>query len=308
MDKDRKRRYDENFPFQVLMESTSACQLRCTMCARENAFKSGKFKIGVMKRELAVKIIDEVAEEAPDTRLWLCYFGEPLLCKDLYWRVAYAKDRGIITTIINSNGNLLTSENSDKLIKAGLDEIYIGIDAATSKTYSRIRIRGNYDRVVNNVLSMAEKGRDKVKIVVQFGVYDENEHEVEMFKEFWKDKGVHVFIRSKLTWINTLSKKTGVPQIERYSCPWIFDCFPIYFNGIVPYCICDWYNRAPVGDVNKSTIKQLWQGPIRKIQKLHLKAKWDKLPNFCQTCPDWKTKPLEGKLKEKFSNGDDSHV
>ena len=147
---------------------------------------------------------------------------------------------------------------------------------------------------------MIEKGQDKVKVTVQFGVYDENEHEVEMFKDFWKDKGVYVFIRPKLTWINNLPEKRDALQIERYPCPWIFDCFPIYFDGVVPHCVCDWYNKAPVGNVIKSGIKELWQGPIRKMQELHMNAMWDKLPGFCQACPDWKTKSLKGKLKERF--------
>ncbi|OGW47897.1 MAG: hypothetical protein A2Y66_00730 [Nitrospirae bacterium RBG_13_41_22] len=296
------RRYDDNFPFQVLMETTSACNLRCVMCARESAFKSGRFKIGLMKRELAIKIIDEIADEAPDTRLWLCFFGEPLMSNDLFWRIAYAKEKGIHKTIINSNGNLIISSNADKLIDAGLDEVYIGIDAATPETYSQIRVRGNYEKLVQNILYLVKKSKGKMKVTVQYAVYDENEHELEMFKEFWKDKDVEIFIRPKLTWINTLTEKSekAKEHLERNPCPWIFDSFPVYFDGSVPYCICDWYNRAPVGNINDSSIKALWQGTMRKIRELHLRAQWNKLPEFCQSCPDWKTKTLKGKLKERF--------
>ncbi len=298
------RRYDENFPFQVLMETSSACNLRCSMCARDAAFRSGKFKIGLMKRELAIKIIDEIADEAPDTRLWLCYFGEPLTGRDLFWRIAYAKKRGIHKTIINSNGNLIIPDNADKLIDAGLDEIYIGIDAATQETYSKIRVRGNHEKLVKNILYLVKKTNGRMKVTVQYGVYDENEHELEMFKEFWKDKGVEIFIRPKLTWINTLSEKPIGEEHngERYPCPWIFDSFPIFFDGSVPYCICDWYNRATVGNINNSNIKDLWQNAMHEIRETHLMAQWNKLPEFCQDCPDWKTKPLKGKLKKQFES------
>lgn len=296
------KRYDENFPFQVLMETSSACNLRCIMCARNNAFQSSRFKIGLMKRDLAIKIIDEIADEAPDTRLWLCYFGEPLTGRDLFWRISYAKEKGIHKTIINSNGNLITPDNADKLINAGLDEVYIGIDAATQETYSKIRVRGNHEKLVQNILYLVKKANGRMKITVQYGVYDENEHELEMFKKFWNNKGVEIFIRPKLTWINTLSEKSecSAEHVERYPCPWIFDSFPIYFDGSVPYCICDWYNRAPVGNINDSTIKDLWQGAMQEIRERHLRAQWDKLHEFCQECPDWKTKPLKGKLKERF--------
>jgi len=40
------------------METTSGCQLRCIMCARESALDKGTLKVGTMKEHLAMKIID----------------------------------------------------------------------------------------------------------------------------------------------------------------------------------------------------------------------------------------------------------
>src|SRR6476660_4437860 len=120
----RRLRY---FPNQVLLETSSFCQLKCTMCARQ--FNPRKW--GRMDDTLAKKIIDDVMEKAPWVRMWFCYFGEPLVSKKigLYDRIKYAKSKGLKRAAINTNGNLLDDECLDKLLDAGLDEVYIGIDA-----------------------------------------------------------------------------------------------------------------------------------------------------------------------------------
>ena len=295
-------RVNPYFPHQVLMETTSACQLRCKMCAREDSLKKGTLKIGEMGQWLAEKIIDEVAAVNPKTRLWFCYFGEPTISKKLWSRIRLAKDKGIATTIINSNGNLLQPAMTDQLIESGLDEIYIGLDAVTSETYSKVRIRGNYAQVIANIDYLLSHKPDRLKVTVQFGVYEENEHELDAFQEFWKDKDVAIFIRPKLTWIGTLPEHFHTPA-DRYPCPWIFDSLPIYFNGLVPYCICDWDNRLPSGDIKEQSISQVWQQNYRKWQELQLEGKFDELPDFCRVCRDWQSKPLKGTLEELFRHG-----
>jgi pyruvate-formate lyase-activating enzyme len=294
-------RVNPYFPHQVLMETTSACQLRCKMCAREDALKRGTLKIGQMEEWLAEKIVNEVASVNPKTRMWFCYFGEPTISKQLWKRIRYAKDNGVETTIINSNGNLLKPAMADQLIESGLDEIYIGLDAASSETYAQVRIRGHYDTVVENIEYLLHHKPDRLKVTVQFGVYEENEHELEGFKKFWADKGVGIFIRPKLTWIGSLSEHYHT-QEGRYPCPWIFDSLPIYFNGLVPYCICDWDNRLPSGDIKHQTIAEVWQGAYRNWQNMQLAGRFEELPEFCRACRDWQSKPLQGTLEKIFDH------
>lgn len=292
-------RVNPYFPHQVLMESTSACQLRCKMCAREESLKKGTLEIGQMAEWLAEKIIDEVASVNPKTRLWFCYFGEPTISRQLWKRIRLAKDKGIETTIINSNGNLLKPAMADQLIESGLDEVYLGLDAVTAETYAQVRIRGDYDTVISNIKYLLSRKPERLKVTVQFGVYEENEHELEDFKKYWADQDVTVFIRPKLTWIGTLPEHFHTQQ-GRYACPWIFDSLPIYFNGLVPYCICDWDNRLPSGDLKQQTITEVWQGSYRKWQNMQLQAKFAELPDFCRACRDWQSKPLKGTLEQLF--------
>lgn len=281
------------FPPQVLMDTVSHCNLDCLMCARQ--YKPREW--GWMDEKLAYKIIDEIADTSPDTRIWFCYFGEPLVAKNkrngLFERIEYAKKRGVKNTTINSNANLMDEKCVDKMLKSGLDEIYIGLDAASPEIYSQIRRGGDYNTVIKNIdyllKRQEETGNKKPKLIVQFGVYDENEHEVEAFEKYWQDRGIQTFVRPKLTWTGYIEDRIKTKE-KRWPCSWFFDSINIIETGEVPYCVCDWANRKPLGDINKESIKDVWQKKVRIFHILQAQEKWDQLPDFCQKCMDWQSK------------------
>ncbi|MBI4595175.1 MAG: radical SAM protein, partial [Candidatus Tectomicrobia bacterium] len=141
----------EYFPKVVLIDTISYCDLQCSMCGHRNMSR----KKGRMPIELFKKIIDEIAERDKHTRVWLVFFGEALLLKktNLFPMIEYAKGKGLVDVVLNSNGNLLNEDAARGLINAGLDSIYIGIDASTQNTYNQLRVGGNYHKVVNNIIT-----------------------------------------------------------------------------------------------------------------------------------------------------------
>lgn len=274
------------FPKQLLLETTSHCNLNCSMCARQ--FKPRKW--GSMQESLARRVIDEVVEKGPWCRIWFCYFGEPLLKRQagLFDRIRYAKQRGLQRAAINTNGNLMDEQSVRDMIDAGLDEVYIGIDATDSETYDQVRRGGDYHTVVENVHRLIDMAGNRIKVTVQFGVYENNEHQAEAFKEYWSHHPVNIFVRPKLTWIGYLDDHVQ-SQVPRHACSWIFDSININENGLSPYCICDWANRYPLGDTNKESIFDIWSRAIPFLIH-HARGDWGKLPEFCQSCRDWQTK------------------
>ena len=289
-----------HFPKQLLLETTSHCNLNCSMCARQ--FKPRTW--GVMDEALARKVIDEVVAHAPWCRIWFCYFGEPLLKRrsGLFDRIRYAKERGLEKAVINTNGTLMDEQSVRDMLWAGLDEVYVGLDAANSEVYGQVRRGGDFNRVVENVHRLVEMARGRIAVTVQFGVYENNEHQVEAFKEYWSGHPVKIFIRPKLTWIGYLEDHVKTDS-KRYPCPWIFESININEDGRVPYCICDWANRRCMGDVARESIVDIWREKVRTYLIRHARQEWDQLPDFCQTCPDWQAKTtLDPGLLKMFSD------
>lgn len=276
------------FPNQVLLETSSYCQLQCTMCARQ--FNPRPW--GRMDEALAQRIIAEVLEGAPWVRMWFCYFGEPLVSKKLglFERIRFAKDRGLRRAAINTNGNLLDRETILRLVEAGLDEIYIGIDAATKETYEeKVRIGGNFDTVLRNIHDLIELAGDKIQVSVQFAVLDVNRHELDAFKAYWQERPVQIYVRPKMTWINYLSNEIKTEQTRRHACSWIFDSINVNENGEVPFCINDWEGKLVHGNLREESIFEVWR-KVYPYLVAHAAGRWEDLPEFCRSCPDWQSK------------------
>ena len=83
----------------------------------------------------------------------------------IYDYINYAKKKGILETIINTNATNLTEENSSKLIKSGLDLIIYSFDGGTKETYEKMRPgrfkKNSFEKVYQNIKNF-KKVRDKL--------------------------------------------------------------------------------------------------------------------------------------------------
>ena len=106
-----KLRYVTRYPTHIDFETTNKCNLRCVMCARE-FMEANK---GEIDFDLFKKVIDEAAGNGLKS-IKLNWRGEPLIHPKVPEMVEYAKNKGVIEVMFNSNGILLTKELSRKLI------------------------------------------------------------------------------------------------------------------------------------------------------------------------------------------------
>lgn len=283
----------ENFPKVILIDNCNACNLQCSMCDHPNV--SAHRKIQLMPFGLYTKIIDEISIENPNVRVWEIFFGDPFMCGDISKRIAYAKNKGLTDVVLNSNGVKMTSKRAEEVISAGLDAMYVGIDAATKETYDKIRVGGDFNKAVKNVLTYRDLlnkiGTDNQKLYVQFVISDINEKEVDRFKAFWLSEGIKVKIRPKVSWAglvqaDNLSENNA---IKRKPCYWLIQTINICADGRIALCSVDVHCRVPCGDANKNSIKDLWGGQLKRYRELHKNLQFEKLPEMCRLCRDWQS-------------------
>ncbi|MBW2118973.1 MAG: radical SAM protein [Deltaproteobacteria bacterium] len=281
------------FPEVILIDNCNACNLRCSMCDHKN-MKNYR-KVQLMDFELYQKLIDEIAIENPKARVWEIFFGEPFLCRDMARRVQYAKSKGLRDVVLNSNGVMMSEKRAKAVIQAGLDAMYVGIDAFTEETYNKIRVGGNFKKAVENVIRyrdlLGEYGNGEQKLFVQFVVGGINEDEVSDFKVFWKEKRISVKIRPKVSWAG-LVDATNLAKNEkiiRKPCYWLMRTINICADGRIALCSVDVHCRVTCGDVNTATIKEVWQGKLRQYRILHKQDRFDQLPEMCRECSDWQS-------------------
>ncbi len=282
-----------NFPKVVLIDNCNYCNLRCSMCDHANIRNYRKSQI--MDIDLYKKIIDEIAVENKEVRVWEVFFGDPFLCMDIDKRIIYAKEKGLTDVVLNSNGVLMTPDKSESMIKSGLDSMYIGIDAASKEVYDQIRIGGNYNKTVKNVLNYKELlvkyGRAEQKLFVQFVESEINESEVEAFKQYWLSHDINVKIRPKISWAGLIkaSNLRGNNLVERKPCYWLMQTMNICADGRVALCSVDVHCRVDCGNVTDSSMKELWQDKLKEYRTMHNNCYFDDLPEMCRNCSDWQS-------------------
>lgn len=278
------------FPSVVLLDTVSFCNLRCSMCVHKDMTRVR----GYMPWELFTKIIDEVARENPSARVWMVFFGEALILRrrkpTIFDMIRYAKDRGLEDVVLNSNANLLDQEAARALVDSGLDAIYIGIDAFSPETYAKVRVGGDYQRVVDNVRHLLSLRAATPRVFVQFVEMDENAHEKQAFIDFWTREGAGVKIRPKVSWAGNIQAPNLVlGQEERWPCYWAMQSMSITDQGRVVTCAVDLDARYVAGDATTSSLKEIWNGPLKRLRDNHLASRWQALPPVCRDCKDWQS-------------------
>ena len=126
-----------DFPDQVYIELTNACNARCTICATP----SMKRKRAVMSFELFRKIVDECARYRA-RRILPFLHGETLLVPGVldyfrYIRMVSPESHLNLTT----NGSRLDAEIAETLLQENLlDSVIVSVDGADKQTFEAIRL------------------------------------------------------------------------------------------------------------------------------------------------------------------------
>jgi len=281
-----------NFPRVILIDTVSYCNLRCSMCVHKQMTR----KKGIMTWELFRKIIDEIAENDKDVRVWMVFFGEALILSrrkpSIFDMIAYAKSMDLRDVVLNSNGNLLDEAAARGIIGSGLDAIYFGLDAFRQETYEKVRVGGDYGKTVQNILNLISLKKSmnskKPEIFIQFVEMEINQAEREDFIQFWKEQGTTVKIRPKVSWAGMINAPNlALNNKDRWPCHWAMQTMSITDSGKVVTCAVDLDAKFVAGDVNHQSLTEIWNGKLKELRKCHLLGRFHALPENCRDCKDW---------------------
>lgn len=285
---------EHSFPPQLVIENTSACNQKCIHCSHRELIRPKKH----MSRSLWDKIVEEVGREGPDTEVWPTFYGEALVMgNDIWDRIDYAAKMGCRNLVLNSNGTLLLHKNHiERILSSPLKRFILSLDGFSKEVYEKIRVLGKWDVVYPGVEELlrrkAQLGKEYPSITCQFSLMEENEHEVEQFRAYWKARGAEVKVRTKLEWTATGSVRSDRIDHEtdfRIACPWGANTMAIHQDGSAVACAVDYEGRFKAGNVRDSSIKELWGILGVRLRRVHREHRWDDLPEICKGCRDWQT-------------------
>lgn len=136
--------------YGVSIDTTSVCNLRCTICALERDYD--------IKAHMPLALFARLDDAFAQLRhISFSLNAEPLLNRELEAMVALAKRRshGRITTSLATNAMLLDAPRLHALSAAGLDALEISIDGVKRDSYLAVRRGASFERLVDNIARAA---------------------------------------------------------------------------------------------------------------------------------------------------------
>lgn len=276
------------FPLNVIVEPGNYCNLNCTTCAN-NRLTRPKGQMNIL---LYKKIIDEIARENPYTRVWLDFYGEPLLQRfKIYYMIDYARKRGLKNIELNTNGTLLDEEMAEMLLDSQISFISIDCDGFSKETYEKIRVGANRDVTYANIEYILQRKRqlklDKPIIEVKVMEMNENKDEIKDIINYWREKGAWTTTRRLISWAGMCDSIRPEAKTERIACGNAVGILPITWDGKAVNCVMDVDAKYVCGDVTQESIKDIWLRRNQNMVSKHMEHKFDELPDICKTCTDW---------------------
>ncbi|MCX7829881.1 MAG: radical SAM protein [Acidobacteria bacterium] len=280
------------FPKTVQFETHSACNAACIFCPYSFTHQ-GQPK-GFMSDDLFKKIVMELKLHKV-RRISPYMNNEPFLDKNIVEKLVFIKQEIPKSKIVlTTNGSKLFPNVVDELIKHNpLDYLYISFQGVEKEGYEET-MRGSlkFEETMENVLYLVSKlkeSRAKHPFKVIITMVATNKVDPIKAVNFWSEKGV----KAKWTPLenrggNIIDFKKLKPKdssTRRFvNCTRLFKQAYILFNGDMVLCCTDYTRKAVLGNVEKTSIKEVWNSAkANSLRRLFFEGKLDDIP-LCRDC------------------------
>jgi radical SAM protein with 4Fe4S-binding SPASM domain len=289
-------------PFSISIEPTTSCNLRCPQCP--SGLRSFSRETGMLSIATNKRIIDELTS----TLTYITYYfqGEPYLNPDFLEMVSYANQKKIYTST-STNAHYLSPENCERTIQSGLSKLIISIDGTTQESYSKYRIGGILEKVIEGTKNMmlAKKAANISNpwVIWQFIVFSHNENELEDVKKLAQDCGVDELQIKTAQIYDFANGSELMPKNEEYSryvlngpsfriknkllnhCWRMWQGCVFTWDGDLVPCCFDKDAKHKMGNIFTQSFEEIWEGPAYNSFRLQLSRNRKNI-DICTNCSE----------------------
>ena len=272
-------------PQEILIETVGPCNFRCLGCPQSlESYREIKWKPPFIDFKLYHSILLQTKKIWEPINVGLYHTGEITLLPhdkfDIYTQLAkeiLSDSDGWDSVGFYTNGLLMDKERRRSIIKNGINWVRLSFDGGTEESYDLVRIGGDFNIVRENALALAheakEAGRD-IRLEVIFVPFTENEKTVDQYHALWEGTGWKHYTGGSMNYGGLMTEQVNSrmhvgqrPRRKRFSvpCPRIFEQFAVLVDGRVSLCSADPQGLGCIGDLNKQTIKEVFDGEVRKM-------------------------------------------
>ncbi len=269
------------YPVKLTIDPANVCNLECKLCPSGSG-KKGRSQ-GLMPFTTFKKIIDECAPYVWSIQLF--NWGEPLLNRDIFKMVEYAKASGL-EVCISSNLNHFDEEICRELMDSGLDKLIVSLHGASQESIDHYQSGADFDKTISAMRSIVEaKSREAAGtpfLQWRFIINKYNQGEVNEARKLADSIGVDRLELGRMRcdmadeiFLSPGEQADGLQQWElerdgagevtdarRRPCRFLWLEPSINPNGSVSPCCALWYEKYDFGNVNESSFKEIWNNEL----------------------------------------------
>lgn len=283
-------------PYSVHIDICSMCNFKCNFCFHcdKEAMRRKGYKYGSMSFNLFKKITDDLKEFRHRTRkVKIGLHGEPTLHPELPMMISYLKSQNVTEIIeLFTNASLLNPKLNKELIAAGLDRVNISVEGLSREKYKEVTgVAVDMDNFIENIRNLYEiRNTCKIHIkIVDINLTLENKNN---FFSIFGDICDEIFVEHVVPQWTEINKfdvdTTGMygQKVDRYKevCPFPFMYLHFNFDGTTSPCTLDWSKEVLIGDVQKESALQIWQGKNLRDLQIKMLGKNREDIRFCCKC------------------------
>ncbi len=269
----------------VMAENTNLCNLNCEFCFRKQMTR----KQGIMDNDLLRRIVNQT-----DCDFSLQGLGEPLIDKDIFYKILLVKNKGL-KLFLSTNGLLLDNLTGVRLASSKLDVLNISLDANSDETYSKIHCcpKGVFDKLIKQIERFLKIRNRHPKVELVFKCYESNKGEEKGFIKRWRGKASLLVALNIFKWYDTDFKDNIPKKIMRFPCWFLWNTLFINWDGTVPLCCHDYDCREQLGDVTKDKLQDIFNSPkLIRMRQQHLAGVYTSICKDCKVNsqyvnPEW---------------------
>lgn len=274
------------FPPHLLIEPTSVCNIRCVMCFQvDEAFSRNRDFLGYMDWSLFTSLVDQAKDHGCHA-ITLASRGEPTLHKKFGEMLAHLKEKRILDAKINTNATLLTEQLAHQILAADIPTVTFSVDASTKETYERIRVGGEFERVLANIERFNElrlvNYPNSCTTTRISGVAVERTQEPAEMRRFWSDYVDEVtIVRQIPRWGSYENQPFGRDS----ACHLLHERMYVWYDGVCNPCDFDYKSYLSPGRVDDRSVSEIWLGSaFQQLRQRHATGRRSSIVP-CDRCP-----------------------
>jgi len=261
----------DDYPPCVQIEPTSMCNFRCVMCYQaDKTFSNKKMGfMGMMSLDTFKKSIDEL--EGNIEAITFASRGEPTMNQNFTDMLEYSNGK-FLGLKLNTNASMLTEKMAHALLSSDLQTIVFSIDSKDKEAYEKIRINGNFEKVVANLerfnhIRNTQYSRSD-KVVRISGVKINDEQNIDQMREKWGDIADIVAFTNYSPWESAYDNAKN--EIET-PCTELWQRMFIWEDGKVNPCDYDYKSVLSKWNIKDDSIKSIWNSKLyNDLREKHL--------------------------------------